>query len=124
MKRRQVSSDRKADAESVRFLLTELIRSSHKSRSQIAEEMTRLLGERVTERMLNSYTSGAAEKHRWPAQYDIALCEVLEDFSLLAARVNRAGFRMIGPEEERLIEIGRAYVAKARAEKKLAEVAL
>jgi hypothetical protein len=118
MKRRQVSSDRKADAESVRFLLTELIRSSHKSRSQIAEEMTRLLGERVTERMLNSYTSGAAEKHRWPAQYDIALCEVLEDFSLLAARVNRAGFRM------RLIKIGRAYVAKARAEKKLAEVAL
>jgi hypothetical protein len=112
------------DASAVRLQITQLIRESAQSREQIADEMTRLLGERVTVRMLNSYTSDAAEKHRWPAQYDIALCEVLGDYTLLEQRCKRAGFRMIGPKEEKLIAIGRAYIAKAKAEKKLAEVAL
>ncbi len=116
-------SYRHEDAIEIRRLLTLLIRSSVKSREQIAEELSHLLGTTVTRRALDSYTSESAEQHRWPAQYDIALCEVLGDYSLLHERVERAGFKMIGPEEQELLRIGRAYRAKIDAEKILAEVA-
>jgi hypothetical protein len=105
----------------IRDSVTAAVKLCAKSRDQIAEEMSSLLDMRVTVRMVNSYTSEAAEKHRWPAEFDLAFCEATGDYSLLRDRVERAGFRMIGPEEARLIEVGRAYLEKARAEATLAQ---
>ncbi|MHB1673795.1 MAG: hypothetical protein ACYCSP_06040 [Acidobacteriaceae bacterium] len=84
--------------------------------------MTKLLGTRVTLRMLYSYSSEAKQLHRLPAAWVLAFCQAVGDFTLLQELALRAGFRMIGPEEERLIVIGRAYVAKVQAEATLREV--
>jgi hypothetical protein len=100
------------------------MKRSSKSREQIAEEMSAMLGVKITARMITSYTSESKELHRWPAEFDLAFCEVTGNYALLADRVKRAGFRLVGPNEERLLEIGRAVVQKARAEKVLAEVRL
>ena len=109
------------DAQSVRTLLVQTIKRCPKSRAAIASEMESLLGRTFTEKMLNAFTAVSREDRRWPAEFDRAFCQVTNDYSLLATRVERAGFRMIGPEEERLIEIGRAFVARAAAQKLLRE---
>jgi len=84
--------------------------------------MSRLLGVRVTEHMLNAFTAEAKSAHRWPAAYDIAFCEAVGDYRLLRDRVRRAGFRMVGHKELRLIAIGIAYARKRKAERFLVDV--
>ncbi len=120
MKKSRFVAERKYDAIAVRNLITSEIKRCKKSRQLIAEQMTQLLGDRVTVRMLNSYTSEAAEQHRWPAQFDIAFCEVIGSYKLLHEHAKRAGLRLIGPKEERLIVIGAAYERKLAAEAILA----
>ena len=112
---------RASDASAVRELVTILIRKSKKDRERIAAEMSELLRYTVTKRSLDSYTSESSDQNRWPAQYDIAFCEVVGNYRLLQERVRRAGFRMVGPDEEKLIRLGKAVLAKAKAERELAE---
>jgi hypothetical protein len=117
MKTPKPVAERKYDAIAIRNLVTSEIKRSKKSREQIAEGISRFTGDKVTVRMLNAYTSDAAEQHRWPAQYDIAFCEVVGNFRLLRERAKRAGLLLVGPEEERLIALGKAWEQKCRAER-------
>lgn len=113
--------DSKQDAAFVRDSITSAIKRCAKSREQVADEMSANLGVRVPERMITAFTAQSKEFHRWPAAFDIAFCEVVGNYSILRERVERAGFRMIGPEEQRLIDVGRAYIEKAKAEAVLAQ---
>jgi hypothetical protein len=108
------------DESVIRIILTEVIRKSAKSREQIAEEMTVMVGERVSLRMLNSYTSEAAEQHRWPSQYTRAFCYVVQDWGLLRCIVERAGFRLITQEEALLLELGTELLRQKRSSEKAA----
>ncbi len=103
------------DENLVRSIITESITNSAKSRDQVADEMTLLVGSRVSIRMLNSYTSEAAEQHRWPTQYTRAFCYVVQDWTLLRCIVERAGFHMITRQEHELLELGREYLKQKRA---------
>lgn len=107
------------DGEAVRAIITECIRNSAKSREQIADAMSRLTGDRVTLRMMNSYTSEAAEQHRWPSQYTRAFCYVVQDWALLRCIVERAGFYLITQAEAELLELGREYLRQKRASEKV-----
>jgi len=80
---------RKMDAE-LRCLITAVIRRSTKKRSQIAEEMSSFLGVRVTEGMLNDYTSDSKKGVRFPLAFSAAICEVLDDdaIGLLGVRLH------------------------------------
>ncbi len=107
------------DGNMIRAIITEAIRKSPKSREEIGEEISRLVGERVSIRMLNSYTSEAAEQHRWPSQYTRAFCYVVEDWTLLRCIVERAGFHLITQAEGELLELGREYLKQKRASEQL-----
>jgi hypothetical protein len=85
--------------------------------------MTSVLGIRITVLMLNDYTAASHLAHRWPAEFDIAFCLAVDDWQLLHARVKAAGFRMIGPEEERFISIGKAFLQASQAERFLSKEA-
>jgi hypothetical protein len=113
---RKVPTERKYDRTFIQSLLVQQIRKSSKSRDQIAKEMSPLVGEEITVRMLNGYTAESQEDNRWPAQFDIAFCEVVGNYKLLEERVKRAGFRMIGPKEEELLRLGRAFEAREKAQ--------
>src|SRR5262245_20254476 len=54
----------------LRAVLTDSInRCKRKSREQIAEEMSYLLGREVTAAMLDAYTARSKREHRWPAAW-------------------------------------------------------
>ena len=108
------------DGPLVRSILVDSIRACGKSRIEIADEMSRLLGRKVTERMLNAFTAESKEEHRWPAEFDRAFCAATGDNRLLTCRVEAAGLRVINAEEEKLLDLGREYLRRKRAEKKLA----
>ena len=108
------------DDAAVRAIITECIRKCAKSREEIVDAMARLTGDRVTLPMSNSYTSGAAEQHRWPSQYTRAFCYVVEDWTFFRCIVERAGFHMITPAEADLLELGREMLRQERANEKAA----
>ncbi|QHN04401.1 hypothetical protein FTO74_14290 [Granulicella sp. WH15] len=115
---------RHTEAGILRTQLKEAMQRSPLSRAQIVEKLAEATGDQVTERRLNGYLAESKEDYKFPAELILSICEILGDHSVLLKMVERAGFRMIGPEEERLLTIGAAYEAKVRAEKVLAEVAL
>lgn len=117
-------TERRYDAMALRICITREIKRSKKSREQIAAEMSKSLNEKITARMITAFTADSKELHRWPGQYDIAFCEAVGNYRLLSERVKRAGFRMVGLNEERLIRIGKAWEQKTQAEKILAGVEL
>jgi hypothetical protein len=96
-----------------------LSETAKKSREQIAEEMSALTGDRITVRMLNSYTSEAAEQHRWPAQYTRAFCHVVDDWQLLHCITERSGFQLITDEEAEFLELGKQYIARKEADERI-----
>ena len=99
----------------IRGLVTRAIKQCGKSRQQIAEEMTTLLGTVVTKRSLDSYTSEAADQNRWPAQYTRAFCYVTGDWSLIRCVSERCGLHVITKAERKLLELGRQTLIQERA---------
>src|SRR6266446_2997489 len=63
----------------LRHLVTEVIRAYPKKRPQIAEELTAIVGQRITVHMLNDFTSESKKPARFPAAFLEALCEVAGD---------------------------------------------
>lgn len=106
----------------VRTAISRAIRNSSKSRDQIAEEMTTILGVHVTGSMLNDFTASAKRLCRWPAAWDRAFCAVTGDIDLLICRVRAAGFMVIGSVERDLMELGREYLRRKRADAATAEL--
>ena len=106
----------------IRAIVTDSIRNCTKSREEIADEMTLHLGERVTVRMLNSYTAGASEKHRWPAQYSRAFCHATGDDRLIRCITERAGLHLITSDEGKMLELGRQFLIRKRADEAIAKL--
>lgn len=106
----------------VREIVTSSIKASGKSREQIAEEMTLLLGLRVTERMITAFTAESKEMHRWPGAWDRAFCRAVHDERLLTFRAELSGLRVIGCQEAALLELGRQHLVQKRASQRIAEI--
>ena len=66
----------------LRELITAAIRRSPLKRAAIAEALTDKLGIRVTEHMLNDFTSDSKKAVRFPLLFSAALCEILDDDSI------------------------------------------
>lgn len=107
------------DAETIREILTRSIKRCGRTRMAIAEEMSYLLGRAVTEKMLNAFTADRDDR-RWPAEFDRAFCAVTGDYELLRQRVEHGGFRLVGPEEMEMLELGRAFLQRTEAEEQMA----
>lgn len=105
------------DGALVRGVLVEAIRNSGKSRAQIADEMSRLVGRAITQRMLDAYTAESREDHRWPGELTRAFCSATGDDRLLRVLAESAGLRVITDAESHLLELGRNYLQRSRAER-------
>jgi hypothetical protein len=108
------------DGRLIREVLTEVIRTCGKSRTQIAEEMSYLTGQEVTERRLNGFTAESKEDFRWPAELDRAFCTVTGDTRLLTCRVELHGLHVINDDEMELLELGRAFLKRTQSEDQIA----
>jgi hypothetical protein len=105
-----------------RAIITDSIRRSARSRDQVADEMTLLLGKRITARMLNAFTSEANEQHRFPLCFTRAFCEAVQDWRLVALIAERSGLQLISGEEVLLLELGRQYFNRKQADVSLTEL--
>lgn len=119
------------DGSLIRFTLIESIKQCRKSRAAIADEITRLTGRKFTEIALNKFTAESRIDYRWPAELTRAFCAATGDDSLLHVTAEAAGYRLIRDEELELLELGRQYLRRKRAneeaemlEKRLAGVDL
>lgn len=74
----------------IRGRLRELLRTSKKSRVQIAEELSRILpaDQHVSEHILSNWANGSKRAYSLPARVVPALCEVLQDDSLQQILLN------------------------------------
>ncbi|MFL6313887.1 MAG: hypothetical protein ACJ71W_17455 [Terriglobales bacterium] len=80
----------------MRRLIAEAIRRSPLKRAAIAEALTAKLGIRITEHMLNDFTSDNKKGVRFPLLFSSALCEILDDDSI--------GLFGVRPHIRRLVE--------------------
>jgi hypothetical protein len=106
----------------IRGVITRAIKNCPKKREAIAEEMTTLLGSKVTRRALDSYTSESAEQNRWPAQYTRAFCYVTGDWTLVRCVAELAGLHTITRAERKLLELGRQTIIAKRAAEAIARL--
>lgn len=106
----------------VRNIITAAIKRCGKSREEIAEQLSMLLGVSVTARMIGSFTAESKELHRWPGAWDRAFCRATGDDTLLRCRAEAAGFKVISGAEIELLELGRSYLKQKRASQALASI--
>lgn len=79
----------------LRQLLSDAIKQSGKKRLQIAEEMTALVGVRITEHMLNDFTSKSKSAARFPAAFVKAFCRVVGSASLQISLADEEALRLM-----------------------------
>jgi len=110
------------DAYLIRQVIHDAMAQSGKSRAQLADEMSYLLGSVVTERRLNGFAAESREDLLFPAQYARAMAEVTGDNRILTCLVEKAGFRVITDAEGLVLDLGRQVLEKERAEVEIASL--
>ncbi|UFZ05473.1 hypothetical protein LQG66_03915 [Bradyrhizobium ontarionense] len=93
--------------------MTEAIKDDGRSREEIADAMSQVLGERVTVEVLYQYSSPANERNNIPAHRLMALVAVTGDVRILNAALQDTSFIAI---EQRFEPLIRREVAKERLE--------
>ena len=85
--------------------LAEAIRRSRWSREQLIDQLRYLLGREISIARLNAWTS-PTNANRIPADVLIALCQILGDWSPLAALIAPAGMTLATPADRAAAELG------------------
>jgi hypothetical protein len=98
----------------LRRLITDAIRRSPLKRIAIAKTLTSMLGIRVTEHMLNDFTSENKKAVRFPLLFSEALCEILDDDSI--------GLFGVRPRIRRLVEFAERELAGHRDKREREEL--
>jgi hypothetical protein len=91
----------------IRVLITEVMRSSRKSREQIAEEMSRLAGVSITVSMLNDYAAESKKQTRFPASFTAAFCTATQD--------DRLRKLLLGAHLRQVLAVGESRLETERA---------
>lgn len=113
-------------AEKLRIALTQALKQCPLSRWEVAGKMSELLGQEVSRFMLDAWTAGSKEGHRFPAEYLPAFCRATGSQEPLRMLAQAAGmFALPGPDALRA-EIKRLEEdeRKVRAEKRKREAFL
>lgn len=105
----------------LRALLTQAIRRCSKSRQQIADELSVLLGQRITVYMLNDFTSESKKPARFPACFIAPLCEVIGSDELQRFVLSERLRRLLDFAERELASIRSERERKRLGEELLGE---
>lgn len=92
--------------EAVREALKKTLADCPLERSQIAEELSRLTGDPVSEHVLNMWVAESKSDRRFPLEYVAALILITNDTSILQVILRGTGFRIIDADESRLLDLG------------------
>jgi hypothetical protein len=88
-------------------LLAGAIKATDLSRSQIAAGMSDLVGETITEPMLNAWTAKSHDRHRFPFEFAAAFEAVTETIELQQMLARQRGSVVLVGREALDAELGR-----------------
>ncbi len=108
-----------AMAAEVCAVLAKAMKDCPLSRSEIAARMSDLVGEPISEHMLNKWTSRSAEGWRFPFEYAAAFEVATGSQALQLTLARKRGALIMTPKDGRDAEIGRAQRELKDAQKRL-----
>ena len=84
------------------------------SRIQIADEMSRLLNEKITENHINNWAAEKKNGWRLPLEYAAAFSVITNDTQVVKAAFLRSGINILDDSQMVFFEIGKAIEEKRR----------
>jgi len=91
------------------------------SRDEIADEMSRLLSEKVTVNHLNNWTAESKNGWRMPLEYAAAFSIITNDNKIIKAAFAESGINVLDDSEMAFYEIGKAIEEKRESDARLKE---
>lgn len=105
-----------------RHMLSDLLKTSPKSRHDIASTMSELLGHDVTKHQLDSWTAESREGWRFPLEYLLALEVSLDTHEVLAWLADLRGARLSVGREALEAQLGKVEHMKGQLRRQEAEL--
>lgn len=93
--------------ESVREALKSALDGCEMDRETVAREISRLVGEEVSVHSLNNWCAEGKSDRRIPLEYAAAVVAITGNRGVLDAALGVIGYRVLAPEEEDVLELGR-----------------
>lgn len=106
----------------LRHLLSEALKSSPISRTDVAARMSELTGENITKHQLDAWTAESREGWRFPLEYLPALEVACETTALTAWMASTRGGKVLMGKEALDAEIGKLERLKEDAAKKIKQL--
>lgn len=91
------------------------------SREEIADEMSRLLGEKVSINHIANWAATSKTSYRIPLEYAAAFCVITNDNRVIKAAFAGSGINVLDDTEMALYEIGKAVEEKRESDARLKE---
>ncbi|MBU8910686.1 MAG: hypothetical protein KOO65_05400 [Desulfobacterales bacterium] len=91
------------------------------SREEIADEMSRLLGEEITKNHIANWAAESKNGWRMPLEYTAAFSMITNDNKVIKAAFEGSGISVLDDGEMALYEIGRAVEEKRESDNRLKE---
>jgi hypothetical protein len=108
-------------AESVRKAVSDTLKSCPLSPDQIADEMTRLTGEKVSKSTIANWSAESKSNYRIPLQLAAAFCVATNDNRVLQAAFYGTKFNILNDTDMVFFEIGKAVEEKRERDAMLKE---
>jgi hypothetical protein len=107
--------------EAVQEAVKKALKNCLLSREQIADEMTRLLGEKVSVNHIANWVAESKNGWRMPLEYTAAFSAITNDIGVIKAAFERSGINILDDNEMAFYEIGKAIEEKRESDARLKE---
>lgn len=91
-------------------------------RETIAEELSRLTGDKISEHAINTWVAESKEGYRFPLEYAAALSIITGDSQIVQAAVACVGFKVLSGESIALFELGKMAAEDRKRNKRKREL--
>jgi hypothetical protein len=105
-------------------IIDKCIGQSPLSRDIIAGRMSELTGQQITRVMLDSWTSSAKQKHRFPAEFLPAFCIAVENNAPINFLAGKCGIFTMMDKDVLLAEMARKMSTRDEANKEIKKIKL
>lgn len=105
--------------ESVQEAIRLTLKDCRLSRDEIADEMSRLLGEKVSVNHIANWAAESKNGYRLPLEWAAAFCVVTNDSRVIKAALRESGINVLDDGEMVFFEIGKAVEEKRERTAKL-----
>ncbi|WP_028574327.1 hypothetical protein [Desulfonatronovibrio hydrogenovorans] len=119
-RKRRAGSLRRCEA--VQESIYDALKQCALGRDFIAEEMSRLTGDKISVNHINNWTAESKNGWKLPLEYAAALAVITGDDRILRAALAGSGLHVINQEERDLLDLGRITADEMQRRKKKRDI--